>query len=95
MLHDWDDEKSLEILKNLISAMDPDSLILIDDMVLPNTGVHWWSAWMDLHMLTMLGAWERNVDQWHSLLDRAGLRVVDIQTYMPTMRHSLITVALK
>lgn len=95
MLHDWDDEKSLEILKNLIPAMGPDSLILIDDMVLLNTGVHWWSAWMDLHMLTMLGAWERNLDQWHSLLDRAGLRVVNIQTYMQTMRHSLITVALK
>jgi hypothetical protein len=92
VLHDWDDEKSLEILKNLVPAMGPDSLILIDEMVLPNTGVHWWSAWMDLHML---GAWERNVDQWHSLLDRAGLRVVDIQKYMPTMRHSLITVALK
>jgi demethylsterigmatocystin 6-O-methyltransferase len=56
VLHDWDDEKSLEILKNLVPAMGPDSLILIDEMVLPNTGVHWWSAWMDLHMLTILGA---------------------------------------
>jgi hypothetical protein len=95
VLHDWDDEKSLEILKNLIPALGPDSQILIDDMVLPNTGVHWFSACLDLHMLTMLGARERTVDQWHSLLDRAGLKVVEIQTYMPTMRHSLITAALK
>lgn len=63
VLHDWDDEKSIDILTNLPDAMSSDSRILIDDMVLSNTGVHWWSTCLDLHMLTMLGAWERNVDQ--------------------------------
>ena len=75
--------------------MGPDSRILIDDMVLPDTGTHWWSACLDLHMFTMLGALERNVDQWHTLLERAGLRVLDIKTYQPMMRHSVIMAALK
>lgn len=95
VFHDWDDEKSLEILKNLVPAMGPESRILIDDMVLPNTGVHWWSACLDLHLFSILGAWERNVDQWNSLLDRAGLKVVEIQSYVPTLTCSLITAALK
>jgi len=83
------------ILKNLVAAMAPDSRILIDEMALPNENVHWWSACLDIHMLTMLGAWERNVDQWHSLLDRVGLKVVKIDTYMPTLTHSLISAELK
>lgn len=75
--------------------MSPDSQILIDDMALPNTGVHWWSACLDLHMYTMLGAMERNVDQWHTLLERAGLKVVGIRTYSAVMRHSVIIAAPK
>lgn len=75
--------------------MSLDSLLLIDDMVLPNTGVHWWSACLDLHMYAMLGAMERNVDQWYTLLDKAGLKVREIKTYMPMMRNSIIMATLK
>lgn len=95
VLHDWPDEKCESILKNIIPAMGPDSKILIDDMVLPNTGVHWWSACLDLHMYAMLGAMERNVDQWQSLMDRCGLRILEIKTYMPVMRNSVIVAVPK
>ncbi|KAI2627784.1 hypothetical protein GGR54DRAFT_636906 [Hypoxylon sp. NC1633] len=90
VLHDWEDPEAALILSNLIPAMEKGSKILIDEMVLPNVGVHWWSACLDLHMYTMLGAMERNEDQWHSLLDKAGLRIVEIKTYSPVMRHSII-----
>jgi hypothetical protein len=90
VLHDWEDEEAEQILRNLIPAMGPNSKILIDEMVLPNEGVHWWSACLDLHMYCMLGAMERNEDQWKSLLDKAGLRLVEIKTYSPVMRHSII-----
>ena len=95
VLHDWPDDKCERILKNIIPAMGPDSKILIDDMVLPNTGVHWWSACLDLHMYTVLGAMERNVDQWESLLEKCGLKIVEIKTYMPVMRNSVIVVVPK
>ncbi|KAI4133410.1 MAG: hypothetical protein LQ347_002190 [Umbilicaria vellea] len=95
VLHDWPDDKAEQILKNLVPAMSLDSLLLIDDMVLPNTGVHWWSACLDLHMYAMLGAMERNVDQWYTLLDKAGLKVREIKTYMPMMRNSIIMATLK
>lgn len=64
-------------------------------MVLPNPGVHWWTACLDLDMFIMLGAMERNGDQWHTLLERAGLMVLDIKTYMPMMRNSVVIAALK
>ncbi|KAL8852077.1 MAG: hypothetical protein Q9221_003007 [Calogaya cf. arnoldii] len=92
VLHDWPDDKAEAILKNVKDAMGPASRILIDEMVLPNTGVHWWSACLDLHMYAMLGAMERNVDQWESLLARCGLRIVETRTYMPVMRNSVLVV---
>ncbi|KAL8667336.1 MAG: hypothetical protein Q9168_007294 [Polycauliona sp. 1 TL-2023] len=92
VLHDWPDVKAEEILRHVVDAMGPDSKILIDEMVLPNTGVHWWSACLDLHMYAMLGAMERNVDQWEELLKKCGLRIVETRTYMPVMRNSVLVV---
>ncbi|KAJ5933890.1 hypothetical protein N7454_006219 [Penicillium verhagenii] len=41
IIHDWEDDKAVQILKNIVPAMAEDSQILIDDVVLPNTGAHW------------------------------------------------------
>lgn len=90
VLHDWDEENSIKILKNTAAAMGADSQLLIDEMALPNKDVHWWSTCLDLHMYTMLNALERTVDQWHDLLAKAGLKVVDIRTYAPVMKNSII-----
>ncbi|KAJ5921366.1 hypothetical protein N7466_009692 [Penicillium verhagenii] len=95
IIHDWEDDKAVQILKNIVPAMAEDSQILIDDIVLPNTGAHWWSTCMDMQMYIMHGAMERTVDQWHALLDRAGLKVVDIKTYGAVMRNSVIVAVPK
>ncbi|KAK1770114.1 hypothetical protein QBC33DRAFT_567467 [Phialemonium atrogriseum] len=62
VLHGSEDGERAQILRSLIPAIALGSKILIDEMVLPNTGVHWWSASMDLHMYTMLGSMEQNED---------------------------------
>lgn len=90
VLHDWDEENSIRILKNTAAAMTDDSELLIDEMALPNDHVHWWSACLDLHMYTMLNALERTVDQWHDLLGKAGLELVEIRTYASVMKNSII-----
>ncbi|KAG4030616.1 hypothetical protein MFRU_011g00740 [Monilinia fructicola] len=95
VLHDWEDSEAVQILKNLVPAMAPGSKILIDDMVLPNIGVHWWAACLDLHMYAKHGAMERNEEQWYSLLGKAGLQILEIKTYSPVMRHSIIVAQLK
>jgi hypothetical protein len=70
--------------------MPADSRILIDEVVMPNAGAHVWPAGLDLQLYIMHGAMERNVDQWHALLDQAGLKAVEIKTYAPVMRSSII-----
>ena len=80
-MHDWPDDKAATILRNIRAAMDPDSRILIDDAVLPDTGANWRSATADLAMMTFAGK-ERTEYQWQSLAESAGLRVEQIHTYV-------------
>ena len=94
VLHDWNDEKASQILRLMADAMDKDSVLLIDDMALPDTGAHWWSSALDLHLLAMLGSRERTENEWQSLISGAGLNVLSIRPYHPMMRHSVIIAQL-
>ncbi|KAH8433916.1 uncharacterized protein LDX57_011552 [Aspergillus melleus] len=90
IFHDWPDDKVRTILKNTIDALASDSVILIDDMVLPDVGVHWQAAQLDILMMTTLAARERTQDQWYQLLNSAGLKVNKIYTYTATLKDSII-----
>lgn len=95
ILHDWPDDKCVVILKNLISALEPDSRILIDDMVLPNEKVHWQATQSDLTMMSALGSKERTDEQWRNLIDAAGLRIFDIVQYTTSLNDSVIVAVPK
>ncbi|EKG17245.1 O-methyltransferase family 2 [Macrophomina phaseolina MS6] len=75
ILHDWSDPSSVEILKRLADAMDPQhSRIVIAEQILPTKGVSAESALIDMVMMTMTGG-ERTEKQWEQLLAQAGLKV--------------------
>jgi len=74
--------------------MAPNSVILIDEMVLPNTGTHWQAAQMDMIMMINLAARERNEKEWNALLDDAGLQLKNIWTYDSSIQHAVIEVVL-
>jgi hypothetical protein len=95
VLHDWDDEKAAEILKQVVPAMGPDSQILVDEVALTDVGAHWFSAAMDMHMHSILEAKERTQAEWHALADNAGLKVVSLKTYSPGFQNSVITMVSK
>jgi demethylsterigmatocystin 6-O-methyltransferase len=90
ILHDHADLKCLIILKNILAAMDTDSLILIDDMVIPNSGVHSYATQIDLTMMASIASRERTKEQWLNLLETAGLKVNQIYTYRPSTGDSII-----
>lgn len=52
--------------------------MLINDWVLPDQGASFQAAMMDMNMMANLAAKERTESQWKSLLDQAGLLVVEI-----------------
>ncbi|KAJ9484181.1 hypothetical protein VN97_g9208 [Penicillium thymicola] len=81
IMHDWPDDKAATILRNIRTAMGPDSRVLIDDAVLPDTGANWQSAVADLAMMTFAGK-ERTKHQWEALAESAGLRVEQVHSYV-------------
>lgn len=95
ILHDYPDDKCMTILKNLMTARSKDSLILIDDMVLPNSHVHWQATQIDLTLMASLASIERTKAQWQALLDRAGLRIINIYMYTVSLQDSVIAVVPK
>lgn len=95
IMHDWPDEDCIRILKNIIPAMGPDSLILIDDVALPETNVPWQVSAMVVMVMAALGGIERTREDWASLLDRAGLKVAHIFKYDEFKFHSIVAAVPK
>ncbi|KAL9105649.1 MAG: hypothetical protein Q9187_008674, partial [Circinaria calcarea] len=90
IMHDYPDEKCIAILHNIMAAMDKDSVILIDDMILPNEKAPWRATQLDLLVMSALAAMERSEKQWYSLMEAAGLKIVKIWTYTEELRDSII-----
>ncbi|GAB1206283.1 hypothetical protein APSETT445_004968 [Aspergillus pseudonomiae] len=92
VFHDWPDEQCVQILKQVIPAMGPDSQILIDEMVIPSTGVPWQAAFTDLLMMNSLGGVERTRAEWDNLLEQAGLEIIQSKAYDSKDQSILVAV---
>ncbi|KAL8709520.1 MAG: hypothetical protein Q9220_005762 [cf. Caloplaca sp. 1 TL-2023] len=73
--HDWPDSKTQLILQNVKDAMDRDSIILIDEIVLPNIGAPTMATGLDLTMMAHHAGGERSEAEWKQLLGSVGLEV--------------------
>lgn len=93
-MHDWPDHQAAEILRNVAAAFGPGSRILIDEVVLPDTGASWQATTADLAMMAFAGK-ERTKSQWGVLAESAGLRVEQIHEYIAFSYTSIIVLALK
>ena len=74
ILHDWDDESCVKILRRCREAMAPDGRIAILEFVVGTDGDAGLTALMDLNMLAVVNGRERSLPEFDALLDRAGLR---------------------
>lgn len=94
VLHDWPDDLCVKILKNLGAAMDSQSYILINEVVLPNVNAHWHAAMQDISMGILLGGKERSKAQWEKLVVQAGLEIAEIHTQDISSYQSIIALKL-
>jgi demethylsterigmatocystin 6-O-methyltransferase len=95
VLHNWTEADCIKILQATIPALGPDSRIVIDEVVLPDTGVPWQAAYLDITMMSTFGSVERTKTEWESLLHQAGLKIVDIHNYDDTKMQSVIVAVPK
>jgi hypothetical protein len=78
IIHDWDDERAIRILRNINRAMSADARVLIIETVVPEGNEPHYSKVLDLEMLTSPGGVERTAREYRELLAAAGLRLTRI-----------------
>lgn len=75
ILHDWDDARSMGILRQCRRAMPTHGKLLVIELVLPPGEEPFFGKWLDLHMLVLLGARERTEEEYRALLNAAGFEL--------------------
>ena len=85
IIHDWEDEKAIRILKNCRSRMHPYGRLIIVDCVVPENNEPDFSKTFDLNMLVMTGGKERTAAEFAQLLSAAGFKLLRVlSTDVPT-----------
>jgi ubiquinone/menaquinone biosynthesis C-methylase UbiE len=82
IIHDWNDEHCVTILKNIRRSIARNGVVLIVDAVIPNGNEPFFGKLMDLNMLVMTGGRERTEEEFKQLLAAAGFRLLRI---VPTL----------
>ena len=75
ILHDWDDEHCVTILKGVRAAMNPGAKVAVIEFVIPDPLVPGPATLMDLNMMVMLDGMERTAIEYGALFERAGLKL--------------------
>jgi C-methyltransferase len=84
IMHDWPDEKAVQILRNVRAAAGSRATVLLVELVIPNHNRDFPGKWADLEMLLNLAARERTAAEYGDLLSQAGLRMTRVvQTASP------------
>jgi hypothetical protein len=72
VIHDWDDDKALQIFRNCRKVVPENGALLLVEMGLSGPNQPSIGKAIDLYMLVLTGGLERTVDEYRDLLARAG-----------------------
>jgi len=75
--------------------MARDSLLLIDEMVLPNKDIPWRATQVDILMGCMVAARERTEEEWRLLFKGTGFKIADILSYREENQDCVIVATLE
>jgi tRNA A58 N-methylase Trm61 len=78
IIHDWDDEKCISILKNIHNAVKDNGKVLIIESVIPESSKPHYSKILDLEMLVTAGGKERTKHEYKTLLEASGFMMTRI-----------------
>ena len=92
IIHDWDDEHSLTILRNCHRAMPAGARLLLVESVIPPGNEPFAGKFLDLVMLLIPGGKERTADEYRALFHEAGFELTKI---VPTDTEVSILEAVK
>jgi len=78
IIHDWDDDSALAILRNIRDAIAPHGKLLLLEMVLPEEANSSLGFQLDIEMLITVGGRERTRAEYANLFARAGFRLTRV-----------------
>ncbi|MFC4562043.1 methyltransferase [Nocardiopsis mangrovi] len=78
VLHDWDDDACVRILRNCREALEPGGRVLVMELLVEEVGTPGLAPMMDLNMMALATGRERSADEFRALFEQAGLKLVDV-----------------
>jgi hypothetical protein len=78
LLHDYDDDDCLRMLRNIRAAMPPSARVLVLEKPVPTDDTPGPGRWLDLHVMLLTGGRERTVPEYDALFARAGLKLTRV-----------------
>src|SRR5215831_3211393 len=90
IIHDWDDEHAVSILKTLRKTTKSDSRVILMEWLIPETSEFSFGKWTDITMMTAVSGRERTKSDFESLFKDAGFVLEEI---VPTASSFTLVVA--
>ncbi|WBB62011.1 methyltransferase [Streptomyces sp. WMMC500] len=78
ILHDWDDDACVRILRNCRKALRPGGHVLVMELLVDDTQEPGLASLMDLNMMALTAGRERSTEEFASVFQRAGLELVEV-----------------
>ncbi|CAG8958658.1 hypothetical protein HYFRA_00011499 [Hymenoscyphus fraxineus] len=91
-LHDLPDKEATQVLQQIRDAMSLNSILLIDELVIPDTGASPFSMQLDFTMMAFFSSTERTVSHWEILLGQVGLNLSQVHRYDTSLEYSILEV---
>lgn len=85
VIHDWDDERAIKILRNCNQAMKGKSKLLLIEHVINPSPESSFGKLIDIEMLVMSGGRERTEQEYRALLRAAGFELTNLITTQTTL----------
>jgi SAM-dependent methyltransferase len=92
VIHDWDDARCVQVLRNCRVRLPADGRVLCVDKVLPPLGdtSAAGAKLLDMLMMVSLPGKERTEAEWRAIFEQAGLRLVAITAINPRSAECLV-----
>lgn len=78
IIHDWPDDESIAILRNVRAAAAPGAHLLLIEAVIPDHDREFLGKWIDMEMLVGVAARERKEADYRNLYEQAGFRLTRV-----------------
>lgn len=80
VLHDWNDENTIKILRNIYDALEQDGKLLILEMIVPENPEYDIGVTLNFNLLVNVGGKERTLREFEDILQKTGFIINSVKS---------------